>query len=78
MIESPQVREWMAEGRARGRIEGIADVLLQVLKHRFPYGLPTDLICGIRVATNPDRLRKCVGLAVRAESLETFRLAAGL
>jgi hypothetical protein len=70
MIESQQVLEWMAMAEANS--------VLEVLKVRFPPGVPPDLEVAIQASTNRDRLRDWLRDAAIADSLDTFRQAAGL
>lgn len=74
MRESQQVLEWMAMGETRGEIKS----LLGVLAVLFPPGAPPELEAAIRATTNPEQLQSWIQLAVKANSLEAFRQAAGL
>jgi hypothetical protein len=82
VIESQQVLEWMAmgeaRGEARGEIKGEITSLLQVLATLFPPGAPADLEAAIRASTDQDQLRNWLVLAVKANSIDAFRQAAGL
>jgi hypothetical protein len=82
VIESQQVLEWMAMGEAKGRAEGEAkgkaDALLEVLAMRFPPGAPAELEAAIRATTNQEQLRNWLAFAMKADSLDAFRQAAGL
>jgi len=80
--ESEQVLEWMAEGKAEGKAEGLIEgemnALLRTLKGRFPPGPAAELIAAIRACRNLGELQRWSELAIRADSLESFRSAAGL
>lgn len=78
MVESQQVREWMAEGEARGEARGEANALLHVLARRFPPGASTQLTQTIQAVTDLERLRNWLDLALATDSLDAFRRDAGL
>jgi hypothetical protein len=78
MIESQQVLEWMAMGEAKGEIKGEINSLLDVLAARFPPGASADLEAAIRATTNPEQLQRWLRLAVKMNSRDDFRHAAGL
>jgi hypothetical protein len=74
VIESQQVLEWMDTREVNTRI----DSLLEVLAARFPPGVPADLEAAIRATSNREQLRSWLLSAVKADSLDAFRQAAGL
>ena len=78
MIESQQVLEWMAMGEAKGEAKGEIKSLLNVLAALFPPGAPPDLESAIRATKSPDQLQSWIRLAIKSNSLDTFRQAAGL
>ncbi|HEY7426782.1 MAG TPA: hypothetical protein VH682_21275 [Gemmataceae bacterium] len=78
MIESQQVLEWINMGRAEGAVKNGIDSLLDVLATRFPPGAPADLEAAIRATTNRDQLRGWLVSAVKVDSLDAFRQAAGM
>ncbi|MHB1423309.1 MAG: hypothetical protein ACYC3I_08965 [Gemmataceae bacterium] len=61
-------------GEAKGEIKS----LLRVLATLFPPGVPADLETTIRATNNEEELQKWLELALKANSLEAFRQAAGL
>jgi hypothetical protein len=68
MVESQQVLEWMAQGKA----EGGAEMLLRVLRNRFG-PLPVDLETAVRSTTNLNTLETWVDLAMTSPALADFR-----
>jgi hypothetical protein len=78
VVESQQVLEWIAEGRAEGEIRGEANALLTVLASRFPPGAPAEVASAIRAVQDLERLRNWLHAAATAASLDAFRQAAGL
>jgi hypothetical protein len=72
MIQSQQVLEWMAEGETKGKIEGKAETLLEVLELKFG-PLPQEVTDAIRATTDLPTLSQWVAAAVAADTLETFR-----
>ncbi|HEY7310371.1 MAG TPA: hypothetical protein VH643_13485 [Gemmataceae bacterium] len=78
VIESQQVLEWMAMGEAKGELKSSINSLLTVLATLFPPGAPADLEGVIRATTDQEQLRNWLLLAVKSNSLDTFRQAAGL
>lgn len=82
VIESQQVLEWMAmgeaKGEAKGEVKGKINSVLEVLATRFPPGVPADLEVAIRSTSDREQLRSWLLSAVKAESLDAFRQAAGL
>ena len=81
MIESQQVLEWMAQGEAKGRVEGEArggaNSLLQLLEKRHG-PVPADLLKAIRQTKVLSRLRIWFDLAIDAPSVTNFRNLAGI
>jgi hypothetical protein len=89
MKESSVVNEWLAEGRAEGRVlgraeglaegraEGRAEAILAVLEQRCG-SVPGELAAAIRASTDLTNLQTWLGMALRAESLDTFRTNTGL
>lgn len=78
VIESQQVLEWMAMGETKGEVKSRIDSLLEVLRTLFPPGAPPDLESAIRATANQDQLRNWLLLAVKADSLDSFRQTVGL
>lgn len=78
VIESQQVLEWMAMGEAKGEARGEINSLLEVLATRFPPGAPAQLEAAIRASNDREQLRTWLVSAVKADSLNAFRQAAGL
>jgi hypothetical protein len=72
MIQSQQVLEWQAEAQVKGRAEGRAEALLDMLEAKFG-GVPKELASAIRATTDVNRLKAWVILAVKAVSLDQFR-----
>jgi hypothetical protein len=70
MLQSTQVLEWMAEGKAEGRAEDI----LRLLELRFQQ-VPADLVTRLRETTEVDLLRSWFDLAFGVASLDDFRQA---
>ncbi len=64
----------MAEGEAKGR----AGALVDVLRNRFPPGVPPEMVAAIQRTTDLERLRHWIDLAFAADSLDAFRQAAGI
>ncbi|WP_052889942.1 hypothetical protein [Thermogemmatispora carboxidivorans] len=54
--ESPAVQEWLAEGRAEGRLLTEQELVLSLLARRFPALVP-ELEPHIRALQDPDHLR---------------------
>ncbi|WP_069803122.1 hypothetical protein [Thermogemmatispora onikobensis] len=54
--ESPAVQEWLAEGRAEGRLLTEQELVLSLLARRFPALVP-ELEPHMRALQDPDRLR---------------------
>jgi hypothetical protein len=81
MIQSQQVLEWMAEGKAEGLAEGTAKTkrgdILRSLGLRFG-SVPADLAGAVNAATDLSQLEQWFDAAVTAASLEDFRRATGL
>ena len=73
MIQSQQVLEWMAEGKAKGKVESVA----RVLRARFG-NLPAELETAIQAATDLDQLDRWTDTAATAPTLDAFRQAANL
>lgn len=73
MVQSQQVLEWMAQGEAKGLVQGKAEALLQYLELRFPPGPPADLVSIIRGTTDWALLTEWFAAAVNAPTLEAFR-----
>jgi hypothetical protein len=75
--DSQQVLEWIAEGEAKGMLQGQADALLRVLARRFPPGATAEIESAIRAA-DLQRLEAWLDAARAVDSLQAFRQAAGL
>jgi predicted transposase YdaD len=69
--------EGEAKGRAEGEAKGRAAAVIKVLEARFS-SVPQDLADAIRSTTDLDALDRWLPLAALADSLDTFRQAAGL
>jgi hypothetical protein len=78
MIESQQVLEWIAMGETRGEAKGWATALLIVLEARFPLGATAEMATAIHATTNLERLKSWLPIALKTNSLDAFRQAAGL
>jgi hypothetical protein len=78
VTDSQVIQEWIAQGEVMGEVKGQATALLRLLARRFPPGLPAEVAAVIRGATDVAQLQRWFDLAVDADSLETFRRAAGL
>jgi hypothetical protein len=70
MVESKIVKEWQAQGEARGK----AGAVLDVLEARFGVP-PADLAARIRSCDDLEQLRHWTKQAASAASLEAFRQA---
>jgi hypothetical protein len=81
MKESQLVKEWedkaRLEGEIKGRTEGKAETLVQILNKRFK-SVPDDLRATLLAEPNAQRLTDLVEIAIAARSLKTFRQKAGL
>jgi len=76
VIQSQQVLEWMAEGEAKGKVEGKVDSVLRVLRARFG-ALPADLEAAIQVQSDLAQLDAWLDTASTVATLGDFRQAAG-
>jgi hypothetical protein len=79
MNESPVAREWRAEARREGKIEGRIDSLLLALEGRFG-AVPEELASQVRSSVDGAQLAGWLRLAVSPaiSTLEMFRQRAGL
>jgi hypothetical protein len=79
MNESPVAREWRAEARREGKLEGNAEFLILALDERFA-PLPGELVSHIRSSTDSGQLDRWMRLAVSATvtTLDQFRQKAGI
>ncbi len=77
MNESPVVREWRAEARRAGRLEGQVELLLGVLRRRLP-PVPEDLVARLGACSASDPLERWLDAAYAAKTIEEFRREAGL
>jgi hypothetical protein len=77
MTESIVVNRWIAEGEAKGRVEGRVTALLEILGDKFQT-VPSDLETAIRAVIAEDRLKAWISAAVKAASLDQFRQQTGL
>ncbi len=89
MIECSIMDDWIAKGRemgiAQGKVEGrtegeamgLAESLTTILTQKFS-AIPADLADVIRAATDLAKLRQWVGFAVKADTIEALRAAAGV
>ncbi len=73
MKESPTIESLFTEAKA----ESMAEVLLQVLHHRFK-NVPDDLRTAILAVQDPQRMTAWVDTAFAARTLRRFREEAGL
>ncbi len=73
MKQSPQVLEWMAEGRNEGRIEGKRQAILRLLGRRLSASAPTELTARIQATTNEETLDHWLDAVGTANSLEEFQ-----
>ena len=71
MRESTAVKEWMAEGEARGRQQA----LLVVLQENCDAPVPDDLAAEIQAVTDASKLGRWLRAAVKASSYDNFRAA---
>ncbi len=71
--ESVVVNRWKAEAR----VEGQSSILLTMLEEKFG-SLPVDLSTAIRACADATRLQQWAGTAIRADTLDAFRGAAGI
>ena len=80
MVQSQQVLEWMAEGEAKGRIQGELEAkrqtLLRLLAKRFSPGAPADLMAVVQASKDSEQLSRWFDAAVDAATLAEFRKAA--
>src|SRR5207302_7053237 len=63
----------LKKGEAKGKVEGKAEALLQVLERRFQTQIPADLAAAIRGTTDLSRLERCLDLAFEVGSVDDFR-----
>lgn len=77
VIESQLVKEWQAQARKDGEIQGTLTALLNVLEARYG-SLPTDLATVLRACANLETLRSWTRLAGKKPSLAEFRQEAGV
>jgi hypothetical protein len=82
VIESQQVLEWMAQGEAKGKAEGIAfgeaNAIVRLLAKRFPPGASEEISATILATTDLDRLHHWFDLACTADTLDAFLRTASL
>jgi hypothetical protein len=75
MERSQQVLEWMGQGRQQGRIEERRELLLRVLRSRFPGSALDDLEAVVAEQEDPEQLVRWFDAAVASKSLPAFRAA---
>jgi hypothetical protein len=75
--ESQFLNEWGAKERAKGRVEARRDLLLRLLRGKFPTQLPPEVSSAIQAQADADELSRWFDLALTASSVEEFRSALG-
>lgn len=72
MTESQLVNAWIEEAVAKARLEGRRDILLGILRHRFPALLSAESLGTINAQHSPDILHDWIDAAVIAVSPDEF------
>jgi hypothetical protein len=73
MIESPLIAELLGQARTEARTE----MLLDVIQQRYQE-LPEEVAAPIRACTDSAQIKRWLGVALEAETLELFRQQTGL
>jgi hypothetical protein len=76
--KSPIIEEWKAEGEAKGRVEAAREILLDLLRDRFPGEVRSDLTASIEGESDRARLWKGISSVSKVSSIEEFRAVSGL
>jgi hypothetical protein len=75
MQESQVISGWMDRGKNQGVLERGREDLLLVVQRRLASPVPEDLRLAIEGTNDPDVLRRWLGAALDAATLEQFRAA---
>jgi hypothetical protein len=82
IAESPTVKEWIAQGEGRGRADGLVagrrDLLLRLVRAKFPGQVPPEVTGAIESQADADELSRWYDLALAASSLEQLRSTLGI
>jgi hypothetical protein len=72
MTESQVVNEWISQGEARGILKMAREVLIDILKVRFPGSVPDEIVRLINQQESVDLLHDWRRAALRAGTFEQF------
>ncbi len=76
--ESQVVNEWIAQGRSQGLAAARRDMLLRLVRAKFPGQVPAEVSGAIEAQADADVLSRWYDLALAAASLEQLRSVLGI